>query len=63
MELTLSVLLQVYIILRYNDNLMSITHILKRCSQHSNYNQNLMILKILQLIERFQILPHSSSFR
>ena len=59
MELILSVLLQ-YI---YDDNLRSISHILNQGSQDRYYIQKLMTLKILQFIEWFQILPHSSSLR
>ena len=62
-ELTLSVFLQIYIVLRYDDNLRSITHFLKQGSRDRYYIQKLMTLKILQFIECFQVLPHSSSLR
>ena len=47
----------------YDDNLRSISHILNQGSQDRYYIQKLMTLKILQFIEWFQILPHSSSLR
>lgn len=62
-ELILSVFLQIYIDLRYDDNLRSITHFLKQGSRDRYYIEKLMTLIILQFIEWFQLLPHSSSLR
>ena len=58
-----TIAIYIYIYIYYDDNLRSISHILNQGSQDRYYIQKLMTLKILQFIEWFQILPHSSSLR